>query len=222
MGYVAAFYKGNESPLALIITEKYVEVLLFPFWREAEKEEAEKEGKEEKVLISALVKLNLWQDDYKLLSEVFNLKILVWCKISPKMSVKIKCEDYQLIWSWFLIWLLTSVAFIAALRRFISRRGKPKLIWSDHGSNFVGAKNDLKDLYLFLRDQQVEKHVSQFQHIDWPRKHLILEVCGNRPLKAWSTNTRSLHLKNILQFWPKSKHVWTVGLSSLFRLMAMV
>ena len=34
---------------------------------------------------------------------------------------------------------LTSEAFIATLRRFISRRGKPSLIWSDNGTNFVGA-----------------------------------------------------------------------------------
>ena len=35
---------------------------------------------------------------------------------------------------------LTSEAFLACLRRFISRRGKPTLLWSDHGTNFVGAK----------------------------------------------------------------------------------
>ena len=35
---------------------------------------------------------------------------------------------------------LTNEAFTAALRRFIARRGYPTLIWSDHGSNFVGAK----------------------------------------------------------------------------------
>ena len=34
---------------------------------------------------------------------------------------------------------LTTDAFIAALRRFTSRRGKPSLILSDHGTNFVGA-----------------------------------------------------------------------------------
>ena len=34
---------------------------------------------------------------------------------------------------------LTSEAFIAALRRFIARRGYPTLLWSDHGTNFVGA-----------------------------------------------------------------------------------
>ena len=34
---------------------------------------------------------------------------------------------------------LTSEAFIATLRKFISCRGKPSLIWSDNGTNFVGA-----------------------------------------------------------------------------------
>ncbi len=45
---------------------------------------------------------------------------------------------------------LTSEAFLACLRRFIARRGRPVLIWSDHGTNFVGAKRLLKDLYKFL------------------------------------------------------------------------
>ena len=39
---------------------------------------------------------------------------------------------------------LTTEAFIAALRRFIAHRGKPSLIWSDHGTNFVGAVSELK------------------------------------------------------------------------------
>jgi hypothetical protein len=65
---------------------------------------------------------------------------------------------------------LTSDSFVAALRRFIARRGKPKIIWSDHGTNFVGAKNDLKELEQFLNNQRVQDHVSEFctiQHIDW-------------------------------------------------------
>lgn len=65
---------------------------------------------------------------------------------------------------------LTSDAFVSALRRFIARRGKPKVIWSDHGTNFVGAKNDLKELEQFLQDQKVHTHISEFcttQHIQW-------------------------------------------------------
>jgi len=41
---------------------------------------------------------------------------------------------------------LTSEAFIAALRRFSSRRGKPANIYSDNGTNFVGANRELREL----------------------------------------------------------------------------
>lgn len=36
---------------------------------------------------------------------------------------------------------LTSAAFLAALKRFVSRRGKPFEIYSDNGTNFVGANS---------------------------------------------------------------------------------
>lgn len=39
---------------------------------------------------------------------------------------------------------LTSKAFIAALRRFMSRRGRCNTIYSDNGTNFVGAQKELK------------------------------------------------------------------------------
>ncbi|XP_060861884.1 uncharacterized protein LOC132938914 [Metopolophium dirhodum] len=39
---------------------------------------------------------------------------------------------------------LTSKAFIAALRRFMSRRGCCNTIYSDNGTNFVGAQRELK------------------------------------------------------------------------------
>ena len=51
---------------------------------------------------------------------------------------------------------LTTEAFIAALRRFIARRGCPALIWSNHGSNFVGAKSELKELQSFLTDRTTQ------------------------------------------------------------------
>ena len=41
---------------------------------------------------------------------------------------------------------LTSEAFIAALRRFIARRGFCANIHSDNGTNFVGANNDLREV----------------------------------------------------------------------------
>ena len=40
---------------------------------------------------------------------------------------------------------LTSAAFINALIRFKNRKGQPTDIWSDNGSNFVGADKELKE-----------------------------------------------------------------------------
>ena len=45
---------------------------------------------------------------------------------------------------------LTTAAFIACLRRFVARRGKPTLLWSDNGTNFVGASRELNELFEFL------------------------------------------------------------------------
>ncbi|GFU86525.1 uncharacterized protein TNCV_4479611 [Trichonephila clavipes] len=40
---------------------------------------------------------------------------------------------------------LTSRAFIAALKRFMARRGKCAKLFSDNGKNFVGASNEIKN-----------------------------------------------------------------------------
>lgn len=40
----------------------------------------------------------------------------------------------------------TSAAFIAALRRFTARRGRPANIYSDNGTNFVGASKEIVDM----------------------------------------------------------------------------
>ncbi|XP_048001463.1 uncharacterized protein LOC125238232 [Leguminivora glycinivorella] len=41
---------------------------------------------------------------------------------------------------------LTKEAFMAALNRFIGRRGKPRVIFSDNGTTFVGTFNELSNL----------------------------------------------------------------------------
>ena len=65
---------------------------------------------------------------------------------------------------------LTTDAFIAALRRFIARCGKPSLIWSDHGTNFVGAVHELKEFIAFFQNQKTQGLISEFcaiQNITW-------------------------------------------------------
>lgn len=46
---------------------------------------------------------------------------------------------------------LTTACFMAALRRFVARRGKPAQILSDNGTNFVGCRNELNRLGQFLK-----------------------------------------------------------------------
>ena len=65
---------------------------------------------------------------------------------------------------------LTTYAFIACLRRFISRRGVPSVIWSDHGTNFVGAAREIKDLYQFLRECSTQESIANFlttKNVTW-------------------------------------------------------
>ena len=66
--------------------------------------------------------------------------------------------------------LVSDLTFIACLRRFIARRGKPLLIWSDHGSNFVGAARQIRELFDFLRRETSVEDISNFcttQNILW-------------------------------------------------------
>lgn len=62
---------------------------------------------------------------------------------------------------------LTSEAFIAALRRFSSRKGKPAHIYSDNASNFVGANKELKSLAKFLADVSKQVDVLVETGITW-------------------------------------------------------
>ena len=70
---------------------------------------------------------------------------------------------------------LTSEAFIAALQRFIAHREHPSHIWSDNGTNFVGANRQLKELYDFLAQQKMEGIIAEFctaRNVEW---HFIPE-----------------------------------------------
>ncbi|XP_076247771.1 uncharacterized protein LOC143187438 [Calliopsis andreniformis] len=65
---------------------------------------------------------------------------------------------------------LTSEAFIAALRRFIARRGFCANLYSDNGTNFVGANNDLMELRKLLRSDDHHDKVKSFlaeRNIQW-------------------------------------------------------
>ncbi|XP_062710660.1 uncharacterized protein LOC134288796 [Aedes albopictus] len=54
---------------------------------------------------------------------------------------------------------LTTEAFMAALRRFVSRRGKPEVIFCDSATNFVGARREISELHRLFRAEQFQNAV---------------------------------------------------------------
>lgn len=59
--------------------------------------------------------------------------------IAVFVCMTVKCVHIELVTD------LSTAKFIEALQRFIARRGLPKRIYSDNGSNFVGARNFFED-----------------------------------------------------------------------------
>ena len=57
---------------------------------------------------------------------------------------------------------LTTEILLAGNKRFVARRGLPKEFHSDNGTNFLGAKNDLKALYKFLHDDKTTAALNKY------------------------------------------------------------
>ncbi|XP_062557335.1 uncharacterized protein LOC134222207 [Armigeres subalbatus] len=55
---------------------------------------------------------------------------------------------------------MSTNTFLGTLKRFISRRGYPSEIWSDNGTNFIGADHTLQDLLKQVRTH--DKEASRF------------------------------------------------------------
>ncbi len=65
---------------------------------------------------------------------------------------------------------LTTEAFLATLNRFCCRRGSPSHIYTDNGSNFLGAKHELEELQKLLTAKATKigiSHLTTNSHIQW-------------------------------------------------------
>lgn len=61
---------------------------------------------------------------------------------------------------------LTTQSFIAAFNRFIARRGLCKNLYSDNGTNFIGARNEFESIYGVVRDPRLQDALSRCR-IQW-------------------------------------------------------
>lgn len=76
-------------------------------------------------------------------------KIMVKSWFSLFVCMTTKAVHLELVTS------LSSASFKAALQRFISRRGRPKNMYSDNGTNFIGCRRELQELQeLFNKENQ--------------------------------------------------------------------
>ena len=90
---------------------------------------------------------------------------------------------------------LDTDSFVNALRRFISRRGKPEKILSDNGTNFVGGERELRESLAEI-DQDRVRRVLNEKDIDWEFNPPTASHFGG----AWERMIRSIRkiLKGLL------------------------
>ncbi|XP_043230776.1 uncharacterized protein LOC122386061 [Amphibalanus amphitrite] len=62
--------------------------------------------------------------------------------------------------------LMDTSSFIMALRRFIARRGRPRTIYSDNGTNLVGGERELREAIEHWNQAQISDALSQ-RNIQW-------------------------------------------------------
>jgi hypothetical protein len=77
-------------------------------------------------------------------------------------------------------------AFIAALQLFIARRGRPSDIYSDCGTNFIGAVRELRDFMKFMTAETKQESAQRYLchqgkgGISILQQRHIMVVCGRR------------------------------------------
>ncbi|XP_055623690.1 uncharacterized protein LOC129767094 [Toxorhynchites rutilus septentrionalis] len=112
---------------------------------------------------------------------------------------------------------LSTAAFIAALRRFISRRGKVQELHSDNATNFKGTANELQQLYKMLKVNDADRQ-------------LIFNWCANSEINWKFIPPRASHFGGLWEAAVKSTKTHllkqmgntVVTLEEMFTLLAQI
>ena len=65
---------------------------------------------------------------------------------------------------------MSTESFLNAFKRFVARRGLPENVYSDNGSNFVGAAREMTELYNLLNKSESQETVLRYaskERINW-------------------------------------------------------
>ena len=95
---------------------------------------------------------------------------------------------------------LTTDSFLAAFCRFMSRRGKPEVVYSDNGTNLSSGEKELRENIKAWNQGQIEKYFHQ-REIQW---HFIPPLSSHMG-GVWERMVRSI--KNVLRALLKQKIV---------------
>lgn len=95
---------------------------------------------------------------------------------------------------------MSSQGFLAAFRRFVSRRGLPEYVYSDNGTNFVGANRELLEIYKLFDTSEFKKDISNYalsNRIEWHFNPPVSPHFGG----LWEAAVKSFkhHLKRIMK-----------------------
>ncbi|UYV72368.1 hypothetical protein LAZ67_9002823 [Cordylochernes scorpioides] len=127
---------------------------------------------------------------YELKPSLTRSKGTIKCYVILFVCFSVKAIHLEMVTS------LSTSSFIAALRRFISRRGKPSKIYSDNGTNFKGTESFMKKQYKIMNSKETKDFLAE-EFIEW---HFIPPSAPHFG-GLWEANIKCLkgHLSKVIK-----------------------
>lgn len=126
---------------------------------------------------------------------------------------------------------LSTDGFVACLRRFCGRRGTPTDVYTDNGTNFIGAKNEIEEIQKTLNSESTRTAITNFAtdhqlhwHLSPPRaphfggiweagvkamKVLLRKNLSTRPLRYDELETVLVEVEAVLNSRPSEPYTST-------------